>query len=88
MPGSFTSLTGAQMATLKGSMASLNITSDMSGLHFAILESDGMLTMRRGALSCSTGKGEGVAQANASIANGGHYLIRVSYKGASCVPEM
>jgi hypothetical protein len=80
-PGSFSSLQAAQSVMLKGSSATLEIKSDMAGLHFDVLEGQ----VRRGALVCSAGKGSGVAQANAPIGAGGHYLITVTYKGASCV---
>jgi len=85
-PATITSLQNQNMTNvmLKGSSATLNITSDAAGLHFAIFE--GM--MRRGVLTCTTGKGSGVAQANAqTVDGGGHYLIKVSYKDATCGPE-
>lgn len=88
MPGSFTSLMAQQTVPLQGSMATLEIKSDQAGLRFSVIEPSTPAPMRRGGVLCVPGKGGGVAQANAQLGGGGHYLITVNYKGASCAPDM
>lgn len=82
--GSFNTIQAAPLSKpLAGSMATLEIKSDTSGLHFTVLE-DGM---RRGSISCIAQPGTGAASANAEVSTGGHYLVALAYKAARCVPE-
>jgi hypothetical protein len=67
-------------------MATFEIKSEMNSLRFSVIE-PGTPALRRAAATCTKGKGSGVSQADAQVSTGGHYLITLTYKGASCVVE-
>lgn len=81
--GSFTTIqSSAPSKMLQGSMATLDIKSDMNGLYFTIIDED---MNRKGAVTCTAQSGSGSVKANANMVNGGHYLITVNAKGARCI---